>query len=191
MDAPEYAIDPVTLREVVADGDAAAAWVTHLRALGPDGDAERVAWLRMLGRLREAEVLGWQVLARAGGPGSGAEVSEVTLPTRAVGAALRLAHVLHWQGRFRDADELFSAARARIDHDLLSEDESVVRHAMALHAFTDQHQGKARFDEGRLDEAVAMLESALLRRQVAGAPADQLASSRLAVEAVRRRRVRT
>src|SRR5699024_5184144 len=100
---PTYTIDDVTLRDVPDDVVAARARVAGLRAQGAAGDAERIGRLQMLGDLDVAERLGWRSLAAAGGPGTAGDVpvagADVDLPIEAVGAALRLAHVLQWQRR--------------------------------------------------------------------------------------------
>jgi hypothetical protein len=57
--------------------------------------------------------MGWELLASAGGPASlEAATESAGLPLDALAPASRLAHVLHWQERFRDADILFMAAIA-------------------------------------------------------------------------------
>ena len=149
-----------------------------------------MVWLRMLGCLDEAEELGWQLLAAAGGPRSRTHAQrDETLPLDAFGPALRLAHVLHWQDRFREADVLFTAvinsarkiAGAAVDGSL-DQQRATTMSAFALH-----HQGKSRFDEDRLDEALHLFEEALAIRSRVSAPGDQIASSRQAVAVTRAR----
>lgn len=167
---PEYRIDPETLREVLIDPDQAVRYVDVVRAGGRC--AELVPWLRMLGEVEQAERIGRKALADRGGPAS----------AQGAAAALRLAHVLHWQEDFRAADELFDTVRS-----FLESWDGSPQWASAMLAFTDQHQGKARFDEGRWEEAREMFRSALDRRIGNGAPEDQLASTRIALDAVEKR----
>ena len=96
--------------------------------------------------------MGYELLASAGGPESLAAASgAVRRPVDAQAPAVRLAHVLHWQGRFRDADVLFNAAIAsastiaRAATDGWVEDQ---QRATATLAFALQHLPKSRFDEG-------------------------------------------
>ena len=180
-----YRIDDVTLRDVPEDLE--AAWA-HVRSLEPGG--EQVVWLRMLGELGRAEAMGWQLLDAAGGPGSLAEASPgVGLPVDALGPAVRLAHVLHWQERFRDADVLFSAvvASAKNIAAAARDGSPEERRAATMLAFAFQHLGKSRFDENRLSEALDLFEQAHALRERIGAPDDQLASSRQAIAAARAR----
>lgn len=186
---PTYTIDDVTLRDVPDDVVAARARVAGLRAQGAAGDAERIGWLRMLGDLDEAERVGWRSLAAAGGPGTAGDVpvagADVDLPIEAVGAALRLAHVLQWQRRFELADALFRAGRERADATARSAAAGTrdYRVAVAMRYFARQHGGKSLFDQGRYDEALGMFAHALALRLAAGAPQDQIDSSRQAVRA--------
>ena len=118
------------------------------------------------------------MLAGAGGPGDAhAAKARPSLDLAALGPALRLAHVLQWQGRFDDAEDLFAAAVAsaeRLD-------------ATAMMAFGYQHLGKSRFDQGRDGEALELFQRALAIREATAAPADQIASSRQAIAATERR----
>ncbi|WP_235019849.1 tetratricopeptide repeat protein [Ruania rhizosphaerae] len=204
-----YSIDDEDLRDRPDDVEAARQRVAALAALGEDADAERIGWLRMLGELGEAERVGWAALARAGGPsdpalvGEGDEPPEVmgpregsgpveqvrVLPVAAIGPALRLAHVLQWQRRFALADLLFrralhSAESACVTAEPGSRQERV---AIAMKYFAWQHGGKSLFDQDRYDEALEWFLTALRLRQEAGAPDDQLASTRQAIAATRRR----
>ncbi|WP_166356339.1 tetratricopeptide repeat protein [Phytoactinopolyspora limicola] len=166
-----YRIDDETLREVLTDPAAAAERVAELAQPplddqpGPVG--ERISLLRMLGRLDEAEALGRHALSLAA-KGS----------RRAVAASLRLAHVLQWQGRFDEADDRFT--RALADATRLGDD--------TLLAFAHQHYGKSLFDQGRAAAAAEQFGAALRLREAVDAPADQLASSRQAIDAARSRR---
>ncbi len=178
-----YHVDDVTLRDEPDDADAARAYVEGLERGG-----EKVAWLRMLGELPRAEAMGWELLADAGGPGSLEETRSVGgLPVDALAPAVRLAHVLHWQGRFRDADALFTAAIASAREIARAATDGSIdeQRATLMHAFSFQHLGKSRFDEGRLDEALVLFEQALALRRQIGAAADQIASSEQAIAATR------
>lgn len=164
-----YQIDDHTLREVLDDRSAAEHRVRvltqaphrdDLRAVG-----ERVSLLRMLGRLEEAEELGRQAV-------------ELTVDDDRprLAASLRLAHVLQWQERFHEADELFT--RALTEAAALRDD--------ALLAFAHQHYGKSLFDQKRFAEAEHHFGAALELRERVCAPADQARSSRQALAAARR-----
>lgn len=188
-----YRIDPDSLREVPGDVTAVWAHVEALEARGAEADGERVAWLRILGALASAETLAWADVARRGGPGRLADLptTAADLPRAAYRPLLRLAHVLHWQRRHEDAhavvDAVRDAASATVARAAADGDEAVRRDGAAVLGFADQHQGKVRYDEGRYAEAAALFAAALERRQREEAPADQVASSRQALEAARRR----
>ncbi len=190
---PTYRIDPDSLREVPGDVTAVWAHVEALEARGVDADGERVAWLRILGALASAETLAWADVVRHGGPTSLAALpgAAPALATAAYRPMLRLAHVLHWQRRHADADAVVDAVRraaeATAGHAVTVGDEAVRRDCAAVLGFADQHQGKVRYDEGRYAEAAVLFGAALQRRQREQAPADQVASSRQALEAARRR----
>jgi tetratricopeptide (TPR) repeat protein len=179
-----YRIDDVTLRDEPDDRD--AAW-DYVRSLEPGG--EKVVWLRMLGEFADAEALGWDLLASHGGPASLASVSGRGLPIGAVAPALRLAHVLQWQERFRDADALFAAAISSAERlaEAAPDGSSEERRALTLLAFGWQHLGKCRFDESRFDEALMLFQRAHELRRRLGAPHDQVASSEQAIAAARAR----
>jgi tetratricopeptide (TPR) repeat protein len=177
-----YIIDDNTLRDRPADESAARARVAELEEIGPDGDGERVSLLRMLGELDRAEALGWQVMEREGGPGS-RDALTVTgvLPVDAVASAIRLAHVLHWKEDFDAADDLFSAALRSLDNARMNADDRVP----GLEAFTHQHLGKMRFDQGKIAIAQLHFEQALKIREEEDVPEDQLESSRQALRVTR------
>ncbi|MGJ3403541.1 hypothetical protein [Glutamicibacter sp. Je.9.36] len=183
--AAEYSIDPQTLREIVTDVSAVEARILQLEELGTPGEAERIAWLRMTGRLEEAEELAWSCLRRSGFA-SQDFASSNALPYSGVAAALRLAHVLHWQGRFELAQAIFESARASIQNrDCSCTAEKHV--AATLEAFALQHHGKLYFDRGLIGQALDCFRSSLSLRQTLNAPEDQLASSRLAIAAAESR----
>jgi tetratricopeptide (TPR) repeat protein len=164
-----YRIDGQTLREVLDDPAAAARRVAELEAPPYEDDpravGERVTLLRMLGRLEDAETLARHALTLTAGHAR-----------RQVAASLRLAHVLHWQERFDEADQLFTDA-LKTAADLGD---------AALQAFAHQHYGKSLFDQGQLAEAAEQFTAALRLRENVGAPEDQLASSRQALAAATR-----
>ncbi|QCB93828.1 hypothetical protein [Cellulomonas shaoxiangyii] len=188
-----YRIDPDSLREVPRDVTAGWAHVEALEERGSDGDGERVAWLRILGALTSAELLAWADVARHGGPATldALPTAAAALPRTAYRPLLRLAHVLHWQRRYGDADAVVDAvrcsARAAAEQATAAGDEPVRRDCAAVLGFADQQQGRVRYDEGRYPEAAALFAAALERRECEGAPADQVASSRQALAAARRR----
>ncbi len=186
-----YRIAPDSLREVPADVTAVWAHVEALEARGAEADGERVAWLRILGALGSAESLAWTDVVRRGGPAALDVLPAAALPRTAYRPLLRLAHVLHWQRRHDDAhavvDAVRRAASACAERATAEGDEPVRSDCAAVLAFADQHQGKVCYDEGRYAQAAALFGAALERREREGAPADQVASSRLALEAARRR----
>lgn len=187
-----YRIDTTTLREVPQD--VAAVWehVEQLERRGAAGDGERVVWLRILGALASAEKLAWADVVRHGGPASLDGVPRAggpVLPAATWRPLLRLAQVLHWRRRFDAADVVVDAVRrsALAVEDRADLDDATRRDCSAVIAFADQGQGKVRYDAGRCDEAVELFASALERRTRDGAPADQVESSRIALEAARAR----
>lgn len=174
-----YVIDPVSLREVVSNETAAEFRISELESIGESGDAERISWLRMLGRLPEAEDLGWIALAKSGGVTDSRKIV-TPLPFSAVACALRLAHVMHWQKRYRQADQLFTAALESTQSQIDQSNLNPVT-ALSLAAFARQHLGKMYFDQGRFSDALRSFKSALVLRQELQSPEDQLASTRLAI----------
>lgn len=174
-----YTIDPVSLREVVSNAAAVESRILDLESIGESGDAERISWLRILGRLHEAEELGWITLARAGGAVDNRHIV-TPLPFQAVAAALRLAHVLHWQKRYSQAAGLFMAGLAAAQSAIKNSDFDSVT-ARSLAAFAWQHLGKLYFDQGRFHDALESFESALVLRLELQSPEDQVASSRQAI----------
>lgn len=190
-----YRIDTTTLREVPQDVGATWEHVEGLERRGPDGDGERVVWLRILGALASAEQLAWRDAVRHGGPGSVAEVPGPgggDVPAAAWRPLLRLAHVLHWRQRLDAADRVVDAVRraAQAAAVALDADDVTRRDCSAVIAFADQGQGKMRYDAGRYAEAVDLFTSALERRTRDGAPADQVESSRIALVAAADRAAR-
>lgn len=174
-----YVIDPASLREVVTNEAAVDSRIEELENIGESGDAERISWLRMLGRLQEAEKLGWITLVKSGGATDTRQIV-TPLPFHAVASALRLAHVLHWQKKYNQADRLFTAALESAQSEIDSSEINLVA-ARSLTAFAWQHIGKLRFDQGQFADALRSFESALVLRQELQSPEDQLASTRQAI----------
>lgn len=184
MDAPLIRIDPNTLRDEAVDLESAERWVDHLEGLGRRGDDERVSWLRILGRLDEAEQLGWSRLASAGGPAGDAELGS-TIPRTAILPAVRLAAVLHWSGRTETADRLYAGAlEAAVIRD---DDEGQRLRSSLIRCFVLQHRGKLLLDMGEHSAALQCFHEALALRLEAGAPDDQVDSTRTAVAEAERR----
>lgn len=183
MDEPAFVVDPETLRDRPADEAAAKARLSELEGIGEEGDAERVALLRMLGQVDAACDLGWRVLARAGGPPDAeALATSGVVPVDAAKAAIRLAHALHWKGDLATADDLYSTVIRSLANAAMEDDPRVPE----LEAFAHQHLGKMRFEEGKLDVARFHFEHALDLRVKTGAPRDQIESARQALERVSR-----
>ncbi|MFL4476702.1 tetratricopeptide repeat protein [Paeniglutamicibacter sp. ORCA_105] len=174
-----YTIDPITLREVVTNKAVVEARIVELEDLGESGDAERISWLRILGRLQEAEDLSWYMLVKSGGASDTRQITD-PLPYNAVTAALRLAHVLHWQQRYSHAIQLFSAALGTAESAVSDPDKSQSI-ALTLVAFARQHLGKMYFDQGRFEEALESFQSALNLRQEMKSPEDQIESTLQAI----------
>lgn len=182
---PQFTIDPLTQREELDDVATAEAWVAALEEQGILGDPMRVVWLRMLGRLDEAAALGWQVLARSGGPASSEHIDTADLPLTGVAAAIRLAHVLQWQGDFELAHALFDCAIATIEAvPPLHEDTA---YADYLRPFAYQHRARCYFDQEDYAKALELAETALQLRQDAGVPEDQILHSAGLINAARSR----
>ncbi|NKG22586.1 tetratricopeptide repeat protein [Paeniglutamicibacter terrestris] len=175
-----YVIDPLTLREVVNDANLVEARIDVLERGGTAGDSERIAWLRMLGRLSEAETLGWSALIRSGGASSTGAVTN-PLPYGATTAALRLAHVMHWQERYDEANELFSMAQTAAES-AVSDPQKPRRVPLTIAAFAHQHRGKMYYEQHRFDQALDEFQTALALREEANSPADQIASTLLAIK---------
>jgi len=147
-----FRVDPVTLRDSCTDPAGLAEFCDAHPTL-----PATVAYLRMLGRLDEAEQRG-----RATLPDS-------SDPARRAAALARLAHVQQWQGRFDEALATFEAALADVEH---------LDHPR-LHASVLQHRAKCRLDAGDLCGALADARAALnLRRD---ADEDEIASTRLLI----------
>ncbi len=182
---PMCHIDAQTQREILVDPDSVQTWVEHLKAQGLAGDPMRVVWLRIAGRLDEAEELGWQVLRRSGGPSNAEEAAGAALPLSAVTAAIRLAHVLQWKRQFELAHTLYERALETVEAVTPMCEDSA--YADYLHPFAIQHQARCYFDEERYQEALDASQRAYDLRVAAGVPEDQVLSSSGLIEACRER----
>ncbi|MDK1327479.1 hypothetical protein [Arthrobacter sp. zg-Y1143] len=171
---PQYRIDPLTLREVPADRAAAEAWLAGPEAAsGPA--AARIAWLRILGRLAEAEAEARESFAAAA---AGDTLRD--LPLAAVLPGIRLAQVLQWQGDLVQALRLL----ARVGEALSRSAESAA--VLSAAAFLHQHRGKVLLDAGHPGWALREFRQAERLRDKPELPADQLESTRQAVSAALR-----
>ena len=125
-------IDDESLREVVSDPRALAAWCdAH-----PE-DPRAVSSLRMLGRLDEAAALARRSLDGAGLPPL----------VRAVRRA-RYAQVLHHQGAFLPADEQFDLAAEETGLE-----DPTSPSSLSVLAAIFQHRATSRFDHARAEQA--------------------------------------
>lgn len=160
--------DPETLRERidVAAAEARLAQIAHLRSLAATN--ERVALLRMLGRLDEAFDDAQAAYRQSRFTGARED---------ALAARIRRAVVQQYQGKTE-------AALRELDGCV---DEARVHEWGALAAFAHQHRGKTHFDRGEYEPALADFEEALRLRTEQQAPADQIESSKFAVRVVRER----
>lgn len=174
--AVSYGFDE-NLREVpnYPAGMARAAAACEARLAAESGPGARLrtlgilgGYLRMLGRLQEAEARLGQATALARELGD--ERARLT-------NEIRLAHVWQWQRRFAEADALFASIVARCE---------AAPDLGGLLAFALQHAGKSQFDQARYAEASACFARALDLRRGSG-DAALIASSQLALDAARRR----
>ena len=210
MDLPRHYFDPVTLHEVFNDVPAAQAYLAELAAR-PDHDAPgtlaaRVPLTRALApetddpeaELAEAERLAWLAVRLAGGPDDDAAAAHShaeEVPLGAVAPLLRLAHVLQWRHRFPEADLLFGLALEAAHH--YGEHAASIEYARRLEYSALLHWGRCRYDQALeahadqarpfLGEALALFEQALELRVEAGAPPDEVASTRQSIRAARDR----
>lgn len=141
---PAYVIDDETLREELLDPLEAREWCE-----GTPDHPDAVSFWRMLGELDRAHEAGEGVLLGLE-PGT----------PRWAAAAVRLAHVHHWRGDYREAHELLDAAEEVF---------AVAGPGGGPHepmmAFVHQHRAKALFDEGRAEEAAEQARRALSLRE--------------------------
>lgn len=174
VEEPKFYFDPETQREVLHNVEDAEAWVEHLTHKRLAGDPTRVVWLRILGRLEEAEDLGWLVLERAGGPRTRTDLP-MELPLSSVTAAIRLAHVLQWRGKFPLAHELHAQSLETLDG--ISPQHEDAAYADYLRPFAYQHLARCYFDQGEHEKALTAARQAWELRVNAGVPEDQTLSS--------------
>lgn len=182
---PEFHFDENTQREVLLDPEAARTWVRKLEEKGLIGDPMRVVWLRILGRIDEAETLGWEVLQRSGGPHDLEAVPDFTLPLTSVTAAVRLGHVLQWKGDFDAAHLLYQKAFEALESvEALTEDSA---YADYLRPFAIQHVARCHYDQGDYEAAIRVAERAAELRRNAGAPLEHVLNSEGLIAAARER----
>ena len=124
----QVSIDDETLREVVSDPSALAAWCL----LNPE-DPRTVAGLRMLGRLDEAADAGRRSL----------EAEGLSPVMRAVRRA-RFAQVLQWQGDFTAAEEQLDLAAEETGME-----DPTSTSSLTVLAAVFQHRAKCRFDHAQ------------------------------------------
>jgi tetratricopeptide (TPR) repeat protein len=154
--------DPTTLRERVdlrAAGDRLIE-LGELRSLS--ALSEKVALLRLVGRLDEA----WEVANEA------VRLARFTGDReQLLGSRIRRAQVLQYQGKLDEAHKELSGCV----------DEARIHEWTALEAFASQHRGKVLFDQNEFEGAVADFSNAVSLREKLGASADELESSLIAL----------
>lgn len=165
-------IDNGSLREEIDDPPALRAWCLAHRQ-----DPRTVAYLRMLGDLDDAAILGRKSL------------EDPSLPPlmRAV-RRTRYAHVLQWQGAFTSAEEQFDLAAEETGFD-----DPTSPSSLQVLAAVFQHRAKCRFEHaqaqaiaGHPDEGQELWDRALedarrslaIRETLDSTTPDVLASSR-------------
>ena len=121
-------IDETTLREVVETPQVLANWCAE-----HPSDPRNVSYLRMLGRLDEAETAGLAALAEPG-------LSPVSRAARRT----RYATVLQWKGSHLAAEQQFALAV-----DEASTDAPTSPSSLTVLASVFQHRAKARFEHAQ------------------------------------------
>ncbi|MDQ2748482.1 MAG: hypothetical protein M3Y44_02955 [Actinomycetota bacterium] len=173
---PEVRYDPGTLHEVYLHPAQVQARIEELRGevrSAPDviaelrARAELVDLLRGLGDLDDALAEGRRAVDRADIAG--------TAPQQHL-ARLRLAHVHQWRGDFVESNIAFT--------ELLNAAEQF---GPVIEAFTHQHAGTNSFDQQHDADAHGHFTRALAIRLEFELPDEDIASSRLAVDAAQRR----
>ena len=157
--------DAVTLREKV---DLRAAGVRldelgELRSLSALN--EKVALLRLTGRLDEAWDIANTALRQARFTGSREELAA---------SRIRRAQVQQFQGKLDEA-------AAELTHCVL---ESEAHEWAGVAAFARENRGKVYFEQGELERALADFTAAVFLREKAGASSEHLESSLIAVAVV-------
>lgn len=90
-----------------------------------------------------------------------------------VSCQIRLAHVYQWQGRFELSNPIFESLQEIARTTDLNH----------LNDFIWQHSGKNQYDQMNWPQAMKCFERALALREGRSAPADQLQSSRMSIQA--------
>ena len=160
--------DPETLRERIDPEATAARFAEIERLRSLTALNEQVALLRLLGRYDEAFERAQAACRQSRFTGSRED---------SLAARIRRAQVEQYRGNLDVAlGELTNCVEEAVAHEWGE-----------LAGFALQHRGKALFDLGRYEDALADFERALKYREVDGTPADQVNSTRFAVKAVRAR----
>lgn len=126
---------------------------------------EKVALLRLVGRLDEAWEMAQSALRLARVSGNRKQL---------LACRIRRAQVSQFQGKLDDA-------AAELTHCVL---EAETHEWSRLAAYARQHRGKVHFEQGNLEDALGDLKVAVALREAAGAPADELESSLIAVAVI-------
>lgn len=157
--------DAVTLREKVdlrAAGDRLDE-LGELRSLSALN--EKVALLRLLGRLDEAMEIANAAVRQARFTGDRQELAS---------SRIRRAQVLQFQGKLDEA-------ALELGHCI---NESEAHEWNGVAASARENRGKVHFEQGKFEEALNDLTAAVFLREKDGAPADELESSLIAVAVV-------
>jgi hypothetical protein len=168
-----FRFHPETLREIVDDRVVLERRIAALAGAGIansnasedfDERCEYVALLRITERLDEAALEGEMNLAAADLSG------DLYKMTRAM---LLLGHVRQWRREWEAADTMFGRATKLAFY---LEDDKLIASAA-------EHSGKNFYDQGSFVEAALRFRLALEIRERAGAPSDQVESSRVSLGA--------
>lgn len=127
---------------------------------------EKTVLLRLLGRLDEAMEIGNEAVRQARFTGDREQL---------LGARVRRAQVLQFQGKLEEAITELTACV----------DESRTHEWTAIEAFAVQNRGKAHFDAGDYDAALADVTAAVFLREKLGASPAEIESSLIAVAVVK------
>jgi len=161
------------LRDVPLDPKAVEHKISELKPLTESPDmkiraqalSEMGYYLRTLNRLEEAEEALDEALLLILKHQLGARMEVQT--------QLRLAHVYQWQSRFNLSTRIYK------EMTLYCMTEAGIGDMLD---FVWQHSGKNLFDQKMYEEALRAFNKALELRNKRGAPADQIASSRQAIQ---------
>lgn len=180
---PLFSIDPTTLREAAHDDAQVAAYVEFLTEQGEVADAERVFWLRLSGRLDEAESLARGHLARASRVAPNDPDSALGLD--GAGPAVRLAQVLQAQGRLAEAEEAYAVAFAALQSPPTgTTDDAGERRRLT--ALAHHHRGALLLERGEPSAAREEFRSALLLRESSAVSAAEIGATRMGIAAAER-----